>query len=117
MEKRLLVFGSREWTDYDSIEREILARNPDIVIEGEARGADRIARQVCERWSIDFLAYPAQWARYGKSAGPRRNQEMALHGKPTEAIGFNKNILESKGSLDMWNKCCKYHIPCTIYTE
>lgn len=47
-----------------------------IIIEGEARGVDSIAKQ----WAIDhnkqIEAYPANWDLYGKSAGFRRNVDM-----------------------------------------
>lgn len=48
-----------------------------IVVHGGARGADRLVELLCETADITQEIYPAQWEKYGKSAGPIRNQEMA----------------------------------------
>lgn len=48
-----------------------------VVVVGGARGADLGA----ERWAvarcIPIKSFLARWAREGKAAGPRRNQQMA----------------------------------------
>lgn len=112
---RLLVFGSREWTDFDTILYEIGARKPDVVIEGEAGGADRLARAAAERLGIPVQRFPAQWSRYGLAAGPIRNQQMLDEGRPDEAIGFHPDLSKSKGSADMARRARKAGIPTTIY--
>ena len=46
------------------------------VIHGDAHGIDKAAQRVCQgKWPI--VRMPADWDSYGKSAGPRRNREMA----------------------------------------
>jgi YspA, cpYpsA-related SLOG family len=84
---RLIVTGSRTWTDTTAIERAlaaILARHPEGVqlVHGACpRGADAIAAAYAGR-TPGFTAepHPADWQRYGRSAGHRRNAEMAALG-------------------------------------
>jgi hypothetical protein len=114
---RLLVFGDRNWKSYLPIEREIKRRDPDVVIEGEAPGADSLARLVCESHDIAVVKFPADWRKYGRAAGPIRNRQMLDEGKPDEAIGFHANIAKSKGSKNMKEQCEKRGIPVTIYKK
>lgn len=92
---RVLVTGSRKWTDRDAVYRaldgqlEIACAEIGLpgltVVHGDcAIGADRLADEwVKDRrksfWQVFlFLAepHPADWERHGKSAGPIRNQQM-----------------------------------------
>lgn len=47
------------------------------VISGGADGVDTLAEKWAKRHKVEFLAFPAQWDLYGKSAGMRRNEDMA----------------------------------------
>lgn len=73
-----LFCGSRDWTDRERIRRD-LGSLPEgsVVIEGGARGADRIAREEAHALGIHVATVPALWDFYGKSAGYRRNEAMA----------------------------------------
>lgn len=50
---------------------------PSLVISGGASGVDAMG----ERWAhlnkIEVRRFPADWDRYGRSAGPKRNRAMA----------------------------------------
>lgn len=46
------------------------------VFHGAARGADELVDRAARRLGLPVRAVPAQWSRYGRSAGPRRNQLM-----------------------------------------
>lgn len=116
-EVRLLVFGDRNWEDYDMILEEVRRRNPDVVIEGEARGADKLGRRAAEELGIPFVPFPAEWNRYGNGAGPIRNQQMLDEGKPTEAIGFHDDLKNSRGSRDMWKRLRQAKIPVEIISH
>lgn len=72
-----------------------------IIIEGEASGADTLARQVGENLGFDVWQFPADWKLHGKSAGPIRNRRMVLEGKPDLVIAFHTNLKKSKGTADM----------------
>lgn len=91
---RLLVCGSRTWTDRNAIARELIALAPDVVIHGAAAGADKIAGDVAYQWGIDerrtlrILSYPADWNLDGNAAGPIRNARMLADGKPDRGLAF-----------------------------
>ncbi|WWT39736.1 hypothetical protein [Microcystis phage Mwe-JY05] len=96
MTARILVTGSRDWTDpvpvRDALERavtEFSTVGQPVLVHGAARGLDRLAEQLWRKLAddlralydgVDVLAdpepHPALWARYGRRAGPYRNQRM-----------------------------------------
>jgi len=98
---RLLVCGDRDWQDYDLLWREIAVLNPAIVIEGEARGADLMARTAAYSLSIEVIAFSAQWDKYGRAAGHIRNHQMLTEGKPDMVLAFHDSITSSKGTANM----------------
>lgn len=101
---KILITGSRHWTNLDVIETAILAAKPDVVIHGAAQGADFIAEAICKRHQINYRGYPAKWKTYGKPAGPRRNVEM-LHKEHLEGGGFIDLVLAfpMKGSIGTYD--------------
>lgn len=113
----LLVFGDRNWTDYWAIRREISRRMPTTVVEGEQRGADKLARLAAESLGIPVLPFPAKWKKYGKAAGHIRNKQMLDEGQPDEAIGFHADIENSRGSKNMRDQALSRGVPTTIYSE
>ena len=114
---RLLVCGDRNWKDYSAILNRIENLDPEIIIEGEARGADSMARKVAEELDIAILKFPAQWDKYGKAAGPIRNQQMLIEGKPDYVLAFHDDIKHSKGTKDMVNRARKTSIPTEVWTH
>lgn len=80
--RRVLVTGSRDWTDQQTIAvalREWRAPGA-VLLHGGARGADRIAAAVWRSWGLRDEAHPADWQRSGRGAGPVRNQLMVAAG-------------------------------------
>lgn len=67
------------------------------LIHGNARGADKMAAEVAKELGWDVLAVPAEWDRYGRGAGHKRNQEMVKM-KPDLCVAFWDG--ESRGTLD-----------------
>lgn len=99
---RILICGSRNWIDWGTLYRIISALPPGtVIISGEARGADRIARRIAEACGLEVEKYPANWNAYGKAAGPIRNRQMLKEGKPDLVLAFHEKIRESKGTGDM----------------
>ena len=85
MTYRVLVTGSRAWRGHAIIHNaldQIHAEHPDMVLVHGAcpQGADAIA----DRWGIlrgvEIERHPAEWRRYGRGAGFRRNSEMVEAG-------------------------------------
>lgn len=117
---RILICGDRNWDDAPAIDRALFGYKSLIgdgvmgVISGMARGADSIAAQWARDWHIPLLAYPADWNKHGRSAGPIRNIEMLEHGKPDVVYAFHDNLAESKGTKHMVSIAKRAGIPTYI---
>lgn len=99
--KRILVCGGRDFDDRDRISR-ILTEHvgpADIIISGNADGADAIAASWARQHGIDLCICPANWAHHGLSAGPIRNAAM-IKLQPDLVIAFPGG----KGTQDMLRK-------------
>lgn len=90
---KVLVCGSRSWSDYDAIYRALRdlvdERGQFVVIHGAARGADRLAGAAAARLGLEVIEYPAQWERYGRRAGFVRNEQM-LAQAPDLVVAFHE---------------------------
>lgn len=157
---RLLICGSREWTDLEMIQDKLAdlnwrlledaAKNGDyvsegylVVIEGEARGADKLARQAAESFGLELpvLRYYAHWDHHyrhnskcdadcqrpfchpmcgekcGPAAGPIRNARMLADGVPSEVWAFHDSLMTSKGTKDMLVQASKKRIYCQLFSH
>jgi hypothetical protein len=85
---RLLICGGRDWTDRAAIRRLLEQLRPAVVLEGGARGADRLARQEAAALRIKVETYWADWVRHGRRAGLVRNQRMLDEGRPDLVAAF-----------------------------
>ena len=47
------------------------------IITGDAKGVDQIVAELCHQSNMEYEQYAAEWDKYGKSAGSRRNWAMA----------------------------------------
>lgn len=84
--RRILVCGGRSFRDTDLLEATLeqeLAASPTglTIVHGGASGADAIANawawgKRAKGLNVRAEPHPADWARYGKAAGPIRNGEM-----------------------------------------
>lgn len=76
MTDTVIVTGSRDWDNEALIHRVLEAVSPKLVVQGGARGADRIAWL----WAVDnnrhTHTFPADRKAHGKRAGSLRNIEM-----------------------------------------
>jgi hypothetical protein len=91
---KVLVCGGR---DYDNIVLAYFTLNtllkkakPEdiLIIQGGAKGADKLAKDWANQIGADCLEFPADWGTHGKSAGFIRNSQMLEEGKPTGVIAF-----------------------------
>lgn len=76
----VIIAGTRDFDDYDLLawvmDTELLI-DIDQVVCGMARGADELGAKWAKENDIPVAEYPADWDKFGKSAGYRRNEEMA----------------------------------------
>jgi predicted Rossmann fold nucleotide-binding protein DprA/Smf involved in DNA uptake len=81
-ERILAIVGYRDYHDYEQfcqimqqlVDQHDILRNVKTVGSGGAPGVDTLA----ERWAKDrgfaLIVHKADWNKYGKAAGPKRNQ-------------------------------------------
>ena len=99
---KVVVAGSRSFSDFERLAADLdflLSRRlPAVeVVSGGARGADALGeRYACER-GLALRVFPADWVRFGRSAGFRRNAEMAAYADAV--VVFWDGV--SRGSADM----------------
>ena len=95
----VLICGSRDWQDYPAVLQLLTKTHTvtpiELIIEGGARGADFYGRTAAIALRVHYKTYPAEWDRYGKSAGYRRNKQM-VDAKPDLVMAFQLN--GSKGT-------------------
>ena len=113
---RVMVTGSRNWTDNNPVFRKLEFLEPfkDILILGDASGVDAIALKYATLNKIQYRLFRADWNRWGKAAGPKRNREMVDNGRPDVVVGF-RNYGISPGTDDALSYAKSRGIPVVIY--
>lgn len=113
---RLIVFGSRTWSEHGAIShdfQELCALYPEeliTLVHGACpSGADYWAQLFARDWGFHVERYPADWETHGRAAGPIRNEHMAALGADL-AIGYHMQG-ESRGTDDMARACERHGIP------
>lgn len=110
---KVLVWGSRHFNDVELLRRTLDSiSGVGTVIEGEARGADSLARDWALSRNIVVEKYPADWATHGKRAGPIRNSQMLKEGKPDLVVAFLGP--ESRGTANMIKQAGKAGVPVQV---
>lgn len=114
---KILVTGDRHWTDSELIKETLEAQEGCTqIVQGGARGADRIAHAMALELGLESITVPADWDMYGKSAGVIRNQQMLdLHSDIAYVLAFHDHLEESKGTKDMVRRALKKNIPVYNY--
>ena len=118
---RVLVCGDRHWNSLDRTWTVLYGLHSLVpitrLIEGEANGADKLGRTFAELNGIKVLPFPADWTKFGKAAGPMRNEQMIREGHPNLVIGFHNDIASSKGTKDMLKRAFLNEIPTRLVTD
>lgn len=118
---RILICGDRNWSNkkrlFDVMISIIRKHDTECIIEGEARGADLMGKEFAEYYRLLVHKYPADWTKFGRTAGMIRNKQMLDEGKPTMVIGFHNDISSSKGTKNMLDISKKAGIKTLIVTE
>lgn len=119
MSIKVLVTGSRSLAAYqpvyDALEAIRAQGVPMIVIHGDARGADHIAKT----WAtympdVTVVSVPADWKNDGpRAAGPIRNSRMLELG-PDIVLAFFQEELPNKGTQHMAKIAREAGIPVEV---
>jgi hypothetical protein len=88
---RLIVCGGRNYADRDHVfavlddihAKRIIA----LIIEGDATGADRLAREWAQERGVPYRTEKPNWIQLGRRAGPDRNA-MMLALDPDGVVAF-----------------------------
>lgn len=95
MAERVLVCGGRDYVEMDTVSDVldgIHHRRADggigTVISGTATGADTLGEVWAMANRVPVERYEPDWAKYGRAAGPVRNRQMLVEGKPTLVVAF-----------------------------
>lgn len=100
----VLICGSRDWTDWEAV-RDAVDNLPEgaIVIEGEARGVDKMARIAAHNRGLFVAEVPCEdshWRKFKRRAGHERNSAM-LALRPDHVIAFQLNGSNgTQGTID-----------------
>ena len=105
---RVGIVGSRNFNDYDLLER-VIKENIDIddidkVISGGAQGADRLGERFATINKIEKNIYYPDWNRYGRQAGFLRNIKIVRNSDIVFAF-WDGESHGTKHSIDL----CKQH--------
>jgi hypothetical protein len=111
---RIIIAGSRDVTEKEV--REALRVCTWIgfvsaVVSGTARGADTFGERWAEDNNISITRFPADWNKYGRRAGPIRNEEMANNAEGLVAVWDGK----SRGTRSMIELALKYGLRVMIF--
>lgn len=110
---KTIIAGTRTITDYDIVCRAVSASGFDIteVVSGTARGVDRLGERWAREHDLPVEEFPADWERYGRRAGPRRNSRMAVCADALVAVWDG----ESRGTKNMIDHAKHYGLEVFIY--
>jgi SLOG family YspA-like protein len=90
---KLVIAGNRSFHDYQLLCQTLAPERHRItlVITGGARGADQLGYRWAWKHTIKHQLFRAEWERFGKSAGVRRNHVMAQAGDVLVAFHGNNS--------------------------
>ncbi len=103
---RLLIAGSRDWyptpEEIDAVFDDFLFVKADVVevVSGGAPGADDAGEAWAAINDLSVRRFPANWQKFGKAAGPRRNRRMAEYADG--AFVFWKNASSGSANTIAW---------------
>lgn len=112
---KVIIAGSREFNDYQllvsKVNQILINRLPDVeIVSGTARGADKLGEQYATEHNLPIKQFPADWNTYGKSAGPKRNAQMAEYADACIVFWDGK----SKGTKHMIDIATNKGLPLRI---
>jgi len=117
MIKYVVIAGCRDYENYEEAKKyidiclsDIRKENEIVIVSGCARGADALGERYAKENGFKVEKYPADWKTYGRSAGPKRNEEMAKISDYVICFWDGK----SRGTKSMLEYAKKYNKPLKI---
>ena len=83
MEVKIVIGGCRNYSDYsafcifvDECLVELGLEAEVTIVSGHCSGVDEMAERYAAERGFPVIVCPAEWAKYGRAAGPVRNRQM-----------------------------------------
>ena len=97
---KLAVIGSRGFSDYPLLIKEVTKLNPSLIVSGGAIGADSLAEKAALELGIPTKIFLPEWNKFGRRAGFIRNQ--LIIDEAQEVIAFWDGVSKgTKNSIDI----------------
>ncbi len=87
MIRKIVVAGCRDYNNYEEAEkainyyiRDIKEKYELIFLSGGCKGADKLGELYANKYGYPIEKVEAEWSKYGRAAGPKRNLAMAKSG-------------------------------------
>jgi hypothetical protein len=111
---KLAIVGSRTFNDYKKlvkfIEENYNINEIDAIVSGGAKGADMLGEWFARDYRKKKIIFPAEWKKYGKSAGFKRNVDIIK--ECDECVCFWDG--QSHGAKHDIELCEQMNKPCKI---
>lgn len=121
---KVIVCGSRDWSDDKVIEREFKKLPPGTVILHGAgtSGVDFIADKLAMKYGFQIRRYPINEESHGKSAASMRNSKMIrnehISGSPISlGLVFTSDLNRSRDVKDCVERARKAGIKMNVISE
>lgn len=92
------------------IEEILREKRPESVITGDASGVDSLARSLGQKYAQNVIVHHADWKKFGKSAGPRRNTKIIEDSDEVYAFWDG----ESPGTKNSIEQAKQKGVPVTV---
>lgn len=121
---RIIIAGGRHFQDYETLRENVesvfekygIVMGDAEIISGHAAGVDQLGERFAKENGILCTVFPANWSKYGRSAGFRRNVAMVNYAAEAEhplVIAFWDG--ESHGTGFTIQKAREKGIPVEIF--
>ncbi len=120
---RIIIAGSRQFNDYGKMLKAldeqgvhlINSIDPIEIISGHASGADTLGEKFAKAYGYPLKIFPADWDKYGRAAGPIRNEQMAKYAADADrGILIAFPVGESRGTRNMIKLAKQYGLEVEV---
>ena len=114
MNFKVIIAGGRTFNNYDLLcqncDKALSLQTEIEIVSGTANGADKLGEKYAKENGYSIKQFPADWNKYGKSAGYKRNEEMAKYADALIAFWDGK----SKGTKHMIDLAKRYGLKVKV---
>lgn len=110
----IIIAGGRDFNNYPLLKKKMDEILKDIsnvnIVSGMAKGADTLGINYAKEKNLKVIEMPADWDKFGKSAGYRRNEDMARISDACVCFWDGK----SRGTKHMIDLAKKYELQLRV---